>query len=62
MSEMVYKGFERLTEFAEGGTMTDGSEVNPKQQAKSWKAIQIQVQALAKKAQQARFDSGRKSQ
>ncbi len=41
--------------------MTQRSETASQQQTKSWKAIQMQVQALAKKAQQVRVDKSAKS-
>jgi hypothetical protein len=45
----------------QGGTMTDDKQASSKQQAKSWKAIQTQVQTLARKAQQARTEKSSKA-
>jgi len=41
--------------------MTDSKQAGSKQQAKSWKAIQTQVQTLARKAQQARIEKNSKA-
>lgn len=42
--------------------MSDRSQASANEQTKSWKAIQAQVQTLAKKAQQAKVEKAAKSQ
>jgi len=42
--------------------MSDKRQASAREQAKSWKAIQAQVQTLAKKAQQVKTEKTTKSQ